>query len=149
MKRWPSAPARRAGRSTGGAAVLAGPSEDTIQAQIVQWATLQAGVYPELARLFHVPNGGQRHAVVAAKLKLQGVKPGVPDLCLPVPRFGCPGLWIEMKTAVGRVSKCQQDWIEYLKGAGYRVEVCRSFDEARDALVEYLNPKVTFSPEII
>lgn len=149
MKRWPNAAATRAPRAAGRVAVLAGPSEDTIQAQVIRWANLQASVYPELARLFHVPNGGQRHAVVAAKLKGQGVKAGVPDLCLPVPRFGCPGLWIEMKTADGRVSTTQKDWIGYLKGAGYRVEVCRSFDEARAALLDYLNPKVICSPGII
>lgn len=149
MRRWPNTPATRTSRAAGREAFLAGPSEDTIQAQVIRWATLQAGVYPELARLFHVPNGGQRHAAVAAKLKGQGVKPGVPDLCLPVPRFGCPGLWIEMKTAEGRVSTNQKDWIEYLKGAGYRVEVCRSFDEARAALLDYLIPKVTYSPGII
>lgn len=149
MKRWPNTPARRSSRAGGGAAILAGPSEDTIQAQVVRWATLQAGVYPELSRLFHVPNGGQRHAAVAAKLKGQGVKSGVPDLCLPAPRFGCPGLWIEMKTADGKVSKNQKDWIDYLQGAGYRVEVCRSFDEARAALLDYLIPKVTYSPGII
>lgn len=149
MKRWLNAAATRASRAAGRVAVLAGPSEDTIQAQVIRWANLQASVYPELARLFHVPNGGQRHAAVAAKLKGQGVKPGVPDLCLPVPRFGCPGLWIEMKTADGRVSTNQKDWIAYLKGAGYRVEVCRSFEEARSALLDYLNPKVICSPGII
>ncbi len=149
MKRWPNTSARRTSCAAEDAANLAGPSEEIIQAQVIRWANLQAGVHPELARLFHVPNGGQRHAVVAAKLKGQGVKSGVPDLCLPVPRLGCPGLWIEMKTADGRVSKNQQDWIEYLKGAGYRVEVCRSFDEARAALLDYLIPKVTYSPGII
>jgi hypothetical protein len=86
---------------------------------------------------------------VAAKLKGQGVKSGDPDLCLPVPRFGCHGLWIEMKAAQGTISKTQKDWIAYLKGAGYRVEVCRSSDEARTTLLDCLNPKVTFSPEII
>ena len=149
MKRWPNTAVIRAPRTVSRVAALAGPSEDTIQAQVIRWAGLQAGVYPELSRLFHVPNGGQRHAAVAAKLKGQGVKPGVPDLCLPVPRFGCPGLWIEMKTSDGRVSTSQKDWIAYLKGAGYRVEVCRSFDQARSVLLEYLNPKVTYSPEII
>lgn len=142
MMRWPNTPARRTSCTGGGAAILAGPSEETIQAQVIRWASLQAGVYPELKRLFHVPNGGQRHAVVAAKLRGQGVKSGVPDRCLPVPRFGCPGLCIEMKAADGKVSKNQKDWIEYLKGAGYRVEVCRSFDEARAALLVYLIPKV-------
>ncbi|WP_419343028.1 VRR-NUC domain-containing protein [Achromobacter sp. PD1] len=149
MKPWPNIGVKRSPRCSSGAAKLAGPSEDTIQAQVIRWATLQAGVCPELARLFHVPNGGQRHAAVAAKLKGQGVKPGVPDLCLPVPRFGCPGLWIEMKTSDGRVSTNQKDWIAYLKGAGYRVEVCRSFDEARGVLLDYLNPKVPFSLGVI
>ena len=149
MKRWPNTAATRAPRTAGCVATLAGPSENTIQAQVIRWADLQARVYPELSRLFHVPNGGHRHAAVAAKLKGQGVKPGVPDLCLPVPRFGCPGLWIEMKTSDGRVSTSQRDWIAYLKQAGYRVEVCRSFDQARTVLLEYLNPKVTYSPEII
>lgn len=149
MKRWPNTAVTRAPRTVSRAAALAGPSEDTIQAQVIRWASLQAGVYPELSRLFHIPNGGQRHAAVAAKLKGQGVKPGVPDLCLPVPRFGCPGLWIEMKTSDGRVSTSQKDWIAYLKGAGYRVEVCRSFDEARGVLVDYLNPKVPFSLGVI
>lgn len=149
MKRWPNTAVIRAPRTVSRVAALAGPSEDTIQAQVIRWAALQAGVYPELSRLFHVPNGGQRHAAVAAKLKGQGVKPGVPDLCLPVPRFGCPGLWIEMKTSDGRVSTNQKDWIAHLKGAGYRVEVCRSFDEARGVLLDYLNPKVPFSLGVI
>lgn len=149
MKPWPSSGTKRSSRSSSGAAKLAGPSEDTIQAQVIRWATLQAGVYPELARLFHVPNGGQRHAAVAAKLKGQGVKAGVPDLFLPVPRYGRPGLWIEMKTATGTLSKAQKDWGEFLEGAGYRVEVCRSFDQARIVLLDYLNPKVPFSSGVI
>lgn len=123
-------------------------SEDVIQAQVITWAKRQVKMYPELDRLFHVPNGGQRHAAVAAKLQGQGVKPGVPDLCLPVPRFGCHGLWIEMKTQDGRVSAPQKDWITFLRSAGYRVEVCRSFDEAREVLLSYLDPKVTCSPGI-
>ncbi len=124
-------------------------SEDAIQAQVITWARHQSKVYPELARLFHVPNGGQRHAAVAGKLKGQGVKAGVPDLFLPVPRFGCHGLWIEMKTLDGRLTKDQKDWIAYLTAAGYQAKVCRSFEEALAALTGYLDPKVTSSPGII
>lgn len=145
MSRWPRyqmAPAKT------GAKPNPTISEDVIQAQVITWAKSQAKVYPELTRLFHVPNGGQCHATVAAKLQGQGVKPGVPDLCLPVPRFGCHGLWIEMKSQDGRVSAPQKDWIAFLRSAGYRVEVCRSFDEARSVLLGYLDPKVTCSPGI-
>lgn len=146
MSRWPRYQLTQAKE---GAKVRPVISEDVIQAQVITWAKRQVKAYPELARLFHVPNGGQRHAAVAAKLQGQGVKPGVPDLCLPVPRFGCHGLWIEMKTQEGRVSVHQKDWIAYLRKAGYRVEICRSFDEAREVLLGYLDPKVTCSPGII
>lgn len=146
MSRWPR---YQLTASKTGTKIKPAISEDIIQAQVITWAKRQATVYPELARLFHVPNGGQRHAAVAAKLQGQGVKPGVPDLCLPVPRFGCHGLWIEMKTQEGRVRVHQKDWIAYLRKAGYRVEICRSFDEAREVLLGYLDPKVTCSPGII
>lgn len=145
MSRWPR---YQPTATKAGVKVKPAISEDVIQAQVISWAKRQVKVHPGLTRLFHVPNGGQRHAAVAAKLQGQGVKPGVPDLCLPVPRFGCHGLWIEMKTREGRVSPHQNDWIEFLRSAGYRVEVCRSFDEARDVLLSYLNPKVPYSPEI-
>lgn len=148
MSRWPRVATSARGAAGKAARVAAAPSEDTIQAQVIAWANRQVKVFPELARLFHVPNGGQRHVLVAVKLKEQGVKPGVPDLCLPVPRFGCHGLWIEMKAKDGRVSETQKDWIGYLQGAGYRVVVCRSFEEARDALKQYLDPKPTCSPGI-
>lgn len=145
MSRWPR---YQMTATKNGVKVKPAIGEDVIQAQVISWAKGQVKVYPELTRLFHVPNGGQRHAAVAAKLQGQGVKPGVPDLCLPVPRFGCHGLWIEMKTQDGRVSAPQKDWIAFLRSAGYRVEVCRSFDEARDVLLSYLSPKVPYSPEI-
>ena len=35
----------------------------------------------------HVPNGGNRNVVTGAKLKKQGVKPGVPDVLI----FDSPG----------------------------------------------------------
>ena len=62
---------------------------------------------PRMKLLFAVPNGGDRRPSVAASLKAEGVKPGVPDLFLPVAlRYDdeqgwCVtryhGLWIEMK----------------------------------------------------
>lgn len=146
MNRWPR---YQLAPTKAGAKAKPVISEDAIQAQVITWARRQSKVYPELSWLFHVPNGGQRHAAVAAKLRGQGVKPGVPDLFLPVPRFGCHGLWIEMKTQDGRLSKEQKDWIAYLTAAGYQAKVCRSLEDALAALTAYLDPKVTFSPEVI
>lgn len=87
------------------------PTEDIEQAEVIRWANEHESRYPVLSLLFHVPNGGNRHKATAVKLKAQGVRKGVPDLCLPVPRNDFHGLWIEMKRIRGgSVKPEQKDW---------------------------------------
>lgn len=94
---------------------------------------------PELGMLFHTPNGGNRNVITAKKLKAEGVKPGVPDLCLPVPRGGYHGLFIEMKRQKGGVvSPEQKAWLQALNALGYRAEVCKGAAEAWDVIREYV-----------
>lgn len=116
------------------------------QVALFDWARMQEGTRPELALLFAVPNGGKRDARTAARLKREGVRAGVPDVWLPVPRGGHPGLVLEMKTETGRVQPEQRVWIERLSAQGHRVLVCRSWDAARDALLEYLDTPPVPSP---
>lgn len=94
--------------------------------------------FPEAALLFAIPNGGHRHKSVAAKLKAEGVKAGVPDLCLPVARGGYFGLYIEMKAENGRVRTEQAGWLTALKEQGYATQVAFSDDDALAALDNYL-----------
>ena len=56
------------------------------QINIIRWTQIVRDIYPELELLYHIPNGGGRDAKEGRHLKEQGVKAGVPDLCLPVPR---------------------------------------------------------------
>ena len=63
-------------------------SEATEQERVINWARFYAKDFPELDLLHHIPNGGSRNQLEAANLKRQGVKAGVPDLCLPVARNG-------------------------------------------------------------
>lgn len=84
------------------------------QTNVIRWSMIHRDHYPELALLFHIPNGGSRDPREAAHMKEQGVKPGVPDLCLPVPRGRYHGLYIEMKTPTGRTSKDQEWWLTKL-----------------------------------
>lgn len=96
-------------------------------------------MYPELMRMYHVPNGGKRNKVEAAKLKRQGVKAGVPDICLPAPRYGYHGLYIELKRQhEGTVSEDQAEWIEYLAHEGYVAAVCHGWYEAAQLIMRYL-----------
>jgi TPR repeat protein len=57
--------------------------ESDVQAAIFEWAALNGRKHPELALMYHCPSGGSRHKAEAARLKMQGVIPGVPDFFLP------------------------------------------------------------------
>ena len=114
-------------------------TEHVEQANLIQWAGLASCKYPELRLLYAIPNGGNRHPVTAAKLKAEGVRAGVPDLCLPVPRGTYAGMYIELKRRKGgTVSAEQRVWMEELTQQRYRVEVCKGWEAARDAIVRYL-----------
>ena len=95
------------------------PTEAQEQITLMNWAALQSGKYPELKLLYHVPNGGSRNKAEAGRLRAEGVKAGVPDLCLPVPRGGYHGLYIELKRQRGgRASDNQVEWLDALSKQG-------------------------------
>lgn len=126
-------------RATADAGLDWQPTEEQEQAAIFEWAQLMTPQFPELALLFHVPNGGLRSKPEAVRMKKTGVKPGVPDLCLPVPRGESHGLFIELKRRHGgKVSPDQKAWIEALTDQGYYAEVCRGAEEACDLIIAYL-----------
>lgn len=119
-------------------------SEHDEQAAFVRWAALSAGRLPALRLLFAVPNGGHRRKSVAGRMKAEGVRAGVPDLCLPALLPGPDGvtygaLWIEMKTQTGTLSAAQLGWARALVSAGHAWAMCRGFDEAREAVLTYLD----------
>ena len=116
------------------------PTESEEQQQIFQWASYALGRYPELKYMYHVPNGGVRNKATAGRLKAEGVKSGVPDICLPVPRGKYHGLYIELKRRKGgRLSDDQSDWIAALRGFGYLADSCRGAREAIELIQRYLN----------
>lgn len=109
------------------------------QEALFEWAERAKRAHPALELMFHIPNGGSRNMLEAANLKRQGVKPGVPDICLPVPRGKFAALFIEMKRRKGYViSEAQRGWIMALNRAGCRAVVCMGWDEARETILEYL-----------
>jgi len=114
------------------------PTEHQIQSSVVQWAWIMSPVYPELRLLYAIPNGGKRSAVTAAILKAEGVKAGVPDMHLPVQRRGYVGLWIEHKVGKKDLTDAQADWMNRLRLEGHLCVLSRSFEQSRDAILEYL-----------
>ena len=95
---------------------------------------------PELGLLYAIPNGGKRAIKTAVALKKQGVKRGVPDMCLPVPRGGFNGLYIELKRVKGgTVSDEQREWIAALNTQGYKAIICHGAEEAIEQIRGYLD----------
>jgi len=122
--------------------------EHHLQVALFNWARFHEEKYPILGLLFAIPNGGHRHITVAKKMKAEGVKAGVPDICLPVPTmrpkdefgelFMIPGLFIEMKYGSNKPTKNQKRWLKSLEEQGYKTAVCYSDQEAKELIVNYL-----------
>jgi hypothetical protein len=109
------------------------------QVALMTMVRLYESRVPELALLFHVPNGGARDVITGARLKQAGVKAGVPDLILPVARGAYHGLVIELKRAKGgQVEASQVWWLDQLREQGWRAEVCCGHRAAWDLLQDYL-----------
>ena len=110
------------------------------QVTLMQWWALAChgfGIHEQL--LFAIPNGGQRNIIVASKLKAEGVRAGIPDLFLAVPRREAHGLFIEMKKANGgRTSKKQDAALDMLGEQGYKWAVCYGWTEAKRTIESYL-----------
>lgn len=119
------------------------PHESAEQAAVFQWAAYRTGVYPELDLLYHVPNGGSRNPIEAARLKAQGVKAGVPDLVLPVARGKHHGLYIELKRQKGgRLSDDQKKWLDELTEQGYLAVRCDGAEAAIKTIEDYLRGRI-------
>lgn len=115
------------------------PTEEQEQIVVFQWAELMANRYPELNLIMHIPNGGLRSKPEAVRFKRAGVKKGVPDIFLPVPKKGYHGLWIEMKRQKGgRLSPEQKAWIDNLNAQGYLAARCDGADDAIRVIKEYI-----------
>lgn len=67
------------------------------QVAVIKWSDVHSRKFSELTWLHAIPNGGDRSKAQAGKLKAEGVRKGVADLCLPISRHGYNCLYIEMK----------------------------------------------------
>lgn len=117
--------------------------ESKIQQSFIKWFSDK---YPQYGKLlFAIPNGGKRSKVTASILKSEGVKSGVADLFLSMPKlyYGCPahwkhGLYIETKTEHGEQSPEQKKFQKAVEAQGYEYTICRSIDEFIKTINDYL-----------
>ena len=111
--------------------------EARIQAEFFKQVPL---FFPKLPSklLLAVPNGGSRNIIEAKNLKAQGVKYGVSDVLLLIPKRGYACLCMEFKTPVGKQSDEQKLFQKETESVGNKYVVVRSVKEAIDILRWYL-----------
>jgi hypothetical protein len=110
-------------------------SEHQTQSAFFDWVAHQR--FPGVDLMHAIPNGGERHPAVAAKLKKEGVKPGVPDVSWPVARGGFIGLAIEFKHGDGNPTKEQRARITRMQIEGWLVAVCWDWHAAARLVTGY------------
>lgn len=109
------------------------------QAALIEWADktvidgIRIGDY-----LIHIPNEGKRGPKAAKDAKRLGLRAGVPDLFLALPRGGYAGLWIEMKSKQGTVTFQQIKWLTRFADVAYKTSICKSLTDAKGVIERYI-----------
>lgn len=132
--------------------------EQQIQIAIVHWFKLQ---YPQLKNCISASaNGGKRETIIVknkkgeskrycsegARLKKMGLLAGEPDLFISLMSFPVEnqqtkvlgGLYIEVKTEEGKLTKFQKEIIKMKVASGYQVAVCHNIDDAIEVIKDYM-----------
>lgn len=116
--------------------------EGRIQAECYQYFWNN---YPQYRGLyFAVPNENTRsdsNIITGAQRKAMGVYHGVSDTLMLIPRGGYHGLAIEYKDERGRQSIHQIAWQALVENQGYKYVVCRSLEQFKIIIQEYLSKK--------
>jgi hypothetical protein len=111
--------------------------ESILQQSCIKWFDYQ---YPKLKQLlFAIPNGGGRSAVTAQILKGEGVRSGVCDLFLTIPKNQYHGFYIEMKYGKNKPEANQVNFIDHVRSLGYKAEVIYTFDKFKEEVELYLS----------
>ena len=108
------------------------------QCVVFEWALYHRRQYPELKWLNSSMNGISLTKRQAARAKRAGLIAGIPDIDLPVNRGPYGGLRIELKTKGGRLTRDQEDCLNFMIGQGYRAVACYGADDAIETIIQYL-----------
>jgi len=117
--------------------------ESTEQEHFVQWLKINEYRFNGLSLAFATNNGGWlKNYAMVNKMKKMGMKNGVPDIVIPVPRGRYHGLFIEMKRTSGsQLSAEQKKYIVDLNILGYKAEIAYGCDDAIRITEEYFRGK--------
>ena len=123
-------------------------SEHDEQVAVVDWFNLK---YPKYqACLIAIPNGAmlagspKKRGFQMHRLKREGLKPGVPDLFLAVPRGKYHGMWLEMKDngkTRSSLTKAQWEYLVLMRENGYFAAWAAGAESAMSSIENYMAEK--------
>ena len=98
--------------------------------------------HDELRWIYSIANGGHRHKLTAVKMSREGVKRGVWDIHVPIPKGIYSGMWIEMKFGRNKLTDDQKAFGRAMTIYGHKTAVCYSWTEAANEIFGYLGIKL-------
>lgn len=107
-------------------------SEHRIQVALMDYLRLAAR--PD-CYYFAIPNQANRHIQNAVKMKNEGVRSGVADLCFMM--SGGRVAWLEMKKPGGSLSPTQKTFRDTCAALGHQWATAKSVDEALAILTKW------------
>lgn len=122
--------------------------EHYLQKNFFKWLSSFALDNPDIYLAHAIPNGGTRSIKEGAALKAEGVKCGIPDVFIPIPKeiyintdIGYKlyhGLYIEFKSKGNTPSEDQRIMMLMLDSLGYKVICVNTLDIAKEQFTDYL-----------
>ena len=119
-------------------------NEHQEQVAVIKWVRASEIDYPELELLYAIPNAAKRSPRLARYMKDEGLKAGVPDICLPVARCGYHGLYIELKRIGGPYpTPSQVRFLTLVEAQGYLAVCCKGHEAAISILERYIEGQLS------
>lgn len=91
---------------------------------------------------FHPHNESKRSPYERFLIKVMRLRPGIPDLLIPLPKKGKNGMAVEFKIKPNKLTKNQLKIINILNSYNWNVIICYSFEEAKIHIDKYLEEKL-------
>lgn len=113
---------------------IGGESSD--QMRLFCWIRTRPDIHPYT---FSVPNDRKTNRIMGAILKHMGLKPGVSDICVSIPKGQYHGMFIELKFGKNKPTQHQINFIDNMREKGYHALVCVGYEAARAAIEEYMD----------
>ena len=117
-------------------------SESREQQIIFEWASWQKNKYPGIETMYHIANEGKRSASNGSRLKREGLKCGVSDICVPVAKSGYNNLYIELKSGKNKATREQLNFIDLINKYGGKALVVYEADNAIEVIKAYFEGRI-------